>query len=507
MAGRRKTRAADRAIAAERSRVDSHRASVEKAARAARADGYFNPLSAIGTSADPAFWTMFCPDPVTDLEARELWEGNDLAAKIIELPPNDAFRKAFEIDTGDKVQGEKIMGALEDLNVCEQFKIAAQYERAYGGAALYPVINDGQDFSQPLRENGRIPSITDLIVLEPRELMPVSWYRDLQNSPRGRFRKPMRYRLNPIVPGGAINVGQLIHESRLITFPGIVTSQDRARGARSGWGSSVLTRTKKALAGFGISWAGIETLMHRIEQGVYKLKGFSEMIAQDDGTAEHALGRIDRLRSLVNMLVIDGDDDYQRLGVPLAGVAAILDNLMIRVSASADFPVTRMFGRSPAGQNATGESDSQNWDDVIQALQAHHYGPRVERLVRLYMLSNDSVTGGKEPAMWSVKWLPLRQLTEVEQATRNKLQAEADDIQIQNTVLSAAIVRVKRYGGDTYSMNTQLSPKELNEMTVAEEAAHEAEIAAAEQAAKAAASAPDPNAPAPDPNAPPEPAE
>ena len=39
------------------------------------------------------------------------------------------------------------------------------------------------------------------------------------------------------------------------------------------------------------------------------------------------------------------------------------------VSAAADIPTTRLFGRSPAGMSATGESDLRNYYDRVKTVQ------------------------------------------------------------------------------------------------------------------------------------------
>lgn len=432
----------------------------------ARADGYSNAVSDIGTWRDPNSYNTFSRNIISNEEARALWESNDIAAKVIELRPKHAWRAGMTLKMPDKALAEDVMGELESIpcgethGIAAAFRQAAFFENAYGGAAIFPVINDGADFSTPLSA-GRMPRIANLLVLEARELVPQSWYRSIAEP---KFGRPRTYRLNAFARGGMSKSNVLIHESRLIILPGIIVSRDQ-QSANYGFGHSKLNRVTEALEQCGITWAGIASLMHRIEQGVLKLEGFDEMMRDDaDMTVSDALLKMDRFRSLVKMLVIGKNDDYQRLGVPLSGVPEILQQYMLRVAGAAETPATFLFGMSPAGQNATGDSDTRWFDDSVGVEQRDHFGPRVEQLVRMHMMTNESVTRGREPDIWSVGWNPLRSLTEKEIAERNNTQADADVKYIDAQVLTPAIVRRNRFAGDTYSMETTVTPEEMKQL-------------------------------------------
>ena len=57
------------------------------------------------------------------------------------------------------------------------------------------------------------------------------------------------------------------------------------------------------------------------------------------------------------------------------------------VSGAAKTPVTKLFGRSPAGMNATGESDMNNYYDYIDGLRENQLRPLLERLLPIMALS------------------------------------------------------------------------------------------------------------------------
>ncbi len=96
------------------------------------------------------------------------------------------------------------------------------------------------------------------------------------------------------------------------------------------------------------------------------------------------------------------------------------------------------MGRSPAGQNATGESDIRFWYDHIQAQQNNVLKPRLEKLIRYLFLEQ----GHTEPEQWSIQFNPLFLKTDMEEANLYKATAEGDAIYIQNGVLAPAEVAV-----------------------------------------------------------------
>lgn len=421
----------------------------------ARRDGWINSASGHGTSRDRRTLTQFGLDVVTDVEALQLWRSDWLAARIIETVPREAFRRGWvlRID-GDKGkdQAEGLGARCEELRVAQKLSLAAQYERAFGGGAIYPVVDGAAgDLATPLDE-GRIARVRALHVLEPRELMPVAWVSDI-NSPH--FGQPERWRLQSVASSrGAASLGSLeIHASRLIELPGLRVSSQIQPGQRPGWGDSVLSRPRQVMADFGLAWGSAATLLADFAQGVLNLDGLSEVLASEDGEklVAQRLAALDMARSSLRSMVIDSKDTFTRSTTPISGLSDVLTQFAQLVAAAADMPVTVLMGMSPAGMNATGAFDLRAWYDRIGAAQVNHYQTPLERVLRLLMRSADSPTRGKEPAVWSVEWLPLWEPSEQERAVTRKTVAEADKLYIDAGVVSPDDVARSRWRGDTYS--------------------------------------------------------
>src|SRR4029077_20407665 len=85
-------------------------------------------------------------------------------------------------------------------------------------------------------------------------------------------------------------------------------------------------------------------------------------------------------KSVINAVVLDGEEDWQRIGINFGGMPEIMQMYMQIAAGAADIPVTRFLGMSPAGMNATGQSDLQNYYDRIHADQELRFTPALYRL-------------------------------------------------------------------------------------------------------------------------------
>lgn len=413
---------------------------------------------------------------LTSEEIRQMWRSEDMAARIIETKPKEAWRRGFEVVTDDKEQSELIGAACEDLGVASKFYRARCLENAYGGSAIFPVLNDGQrDLSQPLRENGGISKISHLHVLEARELQPVGWYDDI-TSPK--FGEPSHFALQPLSGRGRLVSRTTIHESRLIVFPGIRVSREEHEGGEPGWGDSVIVRPYEVLRDFGQTWGNAAALLQDFAQGVIKLKGLAALMnANQDDIVAKRLVQMDAAKSMFRSMVMDAEDNFERKTTSLVDLPEMLDRFAQRLSAASGIPVPILMGEAAGGLNATGDAIIRWFYDAVDGDRQQHDLPRLERMVKLIMLSNGGPTDGVEPEVWSAVFRPLWQPTDKETAEVREAIQRIDVAYIDAGVYSPEEVREKRFCGDTFSIELQLTmddyepPDEVDVEAMAELAA------------------------------------
>src|SRR5688572_30514923 len=86
-----------------------------------RRDAWANILTAIGTTRDKRTAGEFRLDPVTDIEAAEMWRGDDIAKRVIEALPKDALRRGYDLKLGKKELSEAISARLESKKANRMF--------------------------------------------------------------------------------------------------------------------------------------------------------------------------------------------------------------------------------------------------------------------------------------------------------------------------------------------------------------------------------------------------
>jgi len=256
-----------------------------------------------------------------------------------------------------------------------------------------------------------------------QDCIPASYYGDPREP---KYGQPRTYRLQPLTmpagygPGSRsrnVFAGQIyVHESRLLIFPGILTTRREAI-RRNGWGQSVIERVFESARDYRTGMQGASALIQDFAQAVMKVKGLAEIFQSNDIAAlRNRFAAMDMARSMLRMQVIDAEEEFKREPTPVSGLPELLDRLSTQLSAASEIPVTRLFGQAPAGLNATGASDIRAYYDSIESKRATKVRRALERLATLVMKSKQGPTQGVEPATWSIQFPPLWQPTAKETA-------------------------------------------------------------------------------------------
>jgi phage-related protein (TIGR01555 family) len=461
-----------------------------------RFDGWTNLLLGIGSAArDKRLTASFVADVLSDEQALELWRGDDLAARAVEVWPNEMLREGWELctDDEDKDRTEAITKYAEDLGFDSALQTAMQYENAYGGGAILMGIQDGRTPDQPVNPKS-VRSIDFLTVLEPRELQPLHYYT---NPLAPKFGEVEVWQVVPVINGTASS-GQFtpttmlrIHESRLIIFGGIRVTRMQV-GTRAGWGDSLLGRVYRILRDFNAALDAAGVLVTDFSQAVWKITGLADLVLNDNSDAVTTrLQAMDMARSILRAVVIDKDEDFERKTTNVTGLPDLIDRFATRLAAAVDMPLTLLMGQSPGGLNATGASDIRFFYDRVASKQQKKLLPVIKRFLRLVMAAVKY-----EPAVWSVDFNPLWQQTEKEIADARQVQATTDKTYIEAQVLTPEEVKRSRFAGDKFSFETQVDTDDAEIDTIDPEAL----AAAASLRTPAAATptpTPTPSAPAP----------
>lgn len=342
---------------------------------------------------------------------------NLIVRRIVTLVVDDAIKNFIDIE-GD--QDECIVQELEALFIPEKLTEALYWDRLFGMSVALILADDGQELDQPINLK-RLRRVSGVEVFDKRSVMEDSASLYYDTDVRDvNFGKAAYYTITP--PNGNLFK---VHRSRLLIFDG-ETLPKLERIANNGAGLSCLDGIPAAINRVKTSMDKTIDIMDKVSTSLLKLQGLSNVLQTEEGTKAviKRLDLIDYSRRLNGSVAIDKDDEYAVFNIPLGGLTDIIQEMEQYVCAVTGYPFTKLFGRSPAGMNATGQSDMQIYYDKVKSYQKRKLRPALEYLVKLIQLSSEGPTQGKELEKWSIKFKALQQLNDLEQANVDKTQAE-----------------------------------------------------------------------------------
>jgi phage-related protein (TIGR01555 family) len=202
-----------------------------------------------------------------------------------------------------------------------------------------------------------------------------------------------------------------IHHSRLLRFPGRELPYWE-EAAETYWGASELEHVFEELAKRDNTSWNIASLIFRASILATKTKGLDVMLSLGDTDAQSDFYKTQQaINTMLNnnsLLHLGAEDDLAQLNYTFSGINDIYESFMLDISGASEIPVTRLFGRSPAGLNATGENDSRNYYEMIENQQESKMNPVLDKLLPVMFMSEF----GEVPDDLDYRYLPVQSPTE-----------------------------------------------------------------------------------------------
>jgi phage-related protein (TIGR01555 family) len=344
-------------------------------ARDARADGFLELAKGFGTAERPYYLRE---QKVSVSSMLDLVEQDWLAAAIVQRIPEMSLREGFvvkrmsgEIDTSTKDAFEAI-----NYDVFEPeglLRAGLVLGRAAGGAAIVLLPDTaarGSNSTSP--DNVASPAkpgegVRQILVFAWSDLKIISYVNDRNSKEHG---KPEIYEV--IKQPWA---GLRVHASRLVPCEG---SYKKDRTWVEPW-VSVLDPVYSTLADYGFAWEGASQLIKESSILIVKMQGLINALGVKGGVAQkQRFAAMTQSKSLFKTLFLDSQgEDATRINTSFADLPALLDSMSKRVAGAAKTPITILFGMSPAGMNATGESDLQQFYDQLVSYQTKSIAPKL----------------------------------------------------------------------------------------------------------------------------------
>lgn len=425
----------------------------------ARGDGWMNVMTGLGVCGRDKKQNGFFR--ITNIfnraELDQMYRSDGVLRLVIDLFAQEMLRQGWELE-GD-TEG-KIVGKLEELKVNEAMGNLIKWARLFGGAVCIMGIADGLPLDQPVDEKG-LRDVQWLRVFDRYQCYSRdgTFESDL-NSPNYGF--PNVYTVNDNRTGAVFYV----HYSRVLRMDWNILPP-RWQNFNQGWGDPLVQTIYEELRNYSMAFSHTATIMEDFVNGILKIPNLTTIMASQCGD-ENVIKRLNILnlsKSTTNTMILDADETYEKYSTNVTGIADLIDRFMLSLSAVTRVPASLLFGRNPAGLNATGESEFRSFYDAIKQEQETKLRGVLEKLIRYIMISKDGPFAGVEPDYWSLQFVPLWQNTEEQDAVTRRAVAETDAIYIDRGVLTPEEVAISRFGGNKYSMNTEIDIEQRKAMS------------------------------------------
>jgi len=433
-----------------------------------RADGYKNLMNKYGTQDDVSEQYRFESDePVTDIELTLNYEENGLFAKIIDVPADDAVSSGFSYGVNDADLENFINESLDELDFEEKASTAIKWSRLYGGALMVMIIDDGKELEEAV-DWDNIRGIDELLVFERSLITPdynSIYNQNPQNRKWSKFGLPEFYEISSVY-------GQTfkVHESRCLLFKNGTLPQSSSRTEYRFFGMPEYVRIHKAVQETMTSHGNGVKLLDRAVQAIYKINNLANLLETDEGEdiVLRRLHIIDMAKGIINSVAIDANgEDYDYKSVTFAGIKDIIDSTCNMLSAVTNIPQTKLFGRSPAGENSTGESDMENYYTFVGKIQKLNLKRNMGTLIDIILTAGKYKGKYEEIPKYKLDFKPLWSLSETEQANVDQTKAATEltkaqtaQVYVDMQVLDPSEVRNRLARSEEFTVNDILDEEE-----------------------------------------------
>lgn len=332
--------------------------------------------------------------------------------KVVNIPVDDALRKP-PILKGINADAAAILKKKFDrIQLIPTLKRSLKLERLFGGCLTFMGLDSDSD-DPATKYNPRSAETLRFINSIPiSRISRMTWDT---NPLSENYMRPEVFFVN----------NQQVHVSRCLLWDGqpLIDPNDFAltnyRANLAGFGSSVMS----ALWDDVIMAVGTRQAAYQMAQVNGAIIAAIQDLQDLTGTAP-GVRNLNKIKDVINQLstfraaVIDGEKvDVKSFSSSFGSVPELLMAYLQVLSAASDIPATRFLGQAPGGLNATGDSDLENYYNMLDAFQHERITPQLMRLC--------DVIGYAEIPGWAaerdkleIEWPPLWNETAKEQAER-----------------------------------------------------------------------------------------
>lgn len=412
-------------------------------------DAFSNPAFRLGYGTQsPLEGTQY---PITRLTQNyallnSLYRDNWIVQNIITTIPDDMLREWFSL-TGVTPEAQGQFDRLARRTQLRRRLTDGMYwGRLYGGAVGVMLIRGQEDLAQPLDLDRVLPGAFTGLYLVDRWSGVYPEMGLVTDMADPDFGMPEYYCVHDA--SGA--VVQRVHHTKAIRFVGRELPYYE-KIAESYWGESELEAIYAEIVKRDNVSHNIAALTFKARQEYQEMENIDQLFSIGAPAVQKRFWETMQAQSVLSsnfgVRLVNKGEAIHTKEYTFSGLSDVYETVMMDVSGAARIPVTKLFGRSPAGLNATGESDLQNYYDYVDTLRESFLRPILERLLPVLALS----CWGTVPDALDVAFPPLwtPKATEVAEIAERKAGTVAAVWQAGLLDQEAAQKELKKLAGET----------------------------------------------------------
>ena len=400
-------------------------------------DAFSNPLFRLGYgSQSPLEATEYPLTRMTDNYAllNSLYRDNWVVQNVVGLMVDDMLREWYKL--GGSISPDYLdeLARVERVaKVREKLAEGLRWGRLYGGAAGLILIR-GQEgmLDQPLDLETIMPgSFAGLMILDRWcGITPDMGLVTDMGDPD--FNLPDYYMVN----NAEGRIVARVHHSRIIRF----TGRDLPyleRIAEMYWGESEVEALYKDVVAHDNVSANIAALTFRANIDTMEVQSLEQLFALGSTEQQRRFWNVMQaqsvMRSNFGYQLVNKGDKITNTQYTFTGLQEVYESMCLNLCGASHYPMTKLFGRSPAGMDATGEGDLKNYYDYVDSKREAKVRPALEKLLPIMAMS----AWGAVPDSLEISFPPLWTPTAKEVAEIAKGKAEAIVSTFQGGLLRA----------------------------------------------------------------------
>ena len=326
-----------------------------------------------------------------------LYRSSWIVRKIVDVFPSDMVKNWIKFNSSlDPEKISKINSVIRKTKTKEKIKEGLRWARLYGGAAGLILIDGDEDLSEPLDYDAiMLDDYKGLLIFDRwNGIYPdIELEDDISDEEYGY---PKYYSISLSEANSNLMLSYnkqdlaKVHHSRIVRFNG----RDLPlweRQAEMFWGESEIEIVFEELKKRDNTSANIASLIFLANIRVLKMNDLGQLLGASTQKAQENLYKVlqaqNQLMSNMGIYVMDKDDDFGSEQYSFGGLNDIYESFMLDIAGACEMPVTKLFGREPAGFNSTGESDLTQYYDTLEEKQETYLQPIIDKLLPIIFMS------------------------------------------------------------------------------------------------------------------------